>query len=125
MSEADPRDVRIAQLEAELAEARATIAELKQQLAEALATLAELRARLGQDSSNSNKPPSSDGPGVVRRTKPVTGRKPGGQKGHKGYKRELLPPEQVDSTVSVQPAACGRCRGVLARHRVPAALRLV
>jgi len=47
VSELDPRDARIAQLEAE-------VAELKKQLAEALATIAELRARLGQDSSNSN-----------------------------------------------------------------------
>jgi len=115
VSEADPRDVRIAQLEAELAEARATSAELKQQLVEALALIAELRARLGQDSSNSNKPPSSDGPGVVRRQKPATGRKPGGQKGHKGSRRELLPPEQVDSLVPVQPQACGRCRGALVK----------
>ncbi|WP_422653118.1 DUF6444 domain-containing protein, partial [Archangium sp.] len=60
-------DARIAQLEAE-------VAELKQQLAEALATIAELRAQLGQTSRNSNKPPSSDGPGVKRSSKEPTGR---------------------------------------------------
>jgi transposase len=63
VTEAGPSDARIAQLEVELAEARTRLAEFKQQLAEAQATLAELRAQMGQTSRNSNKPPSSDGPG--------------------------------------------------------------
>ena len=108
MAEADPRDARIAELEAQLRAALARIAELE-------AKLGELEAKLGLSSRNSNKPPSSDGPGVVRRQKPATGRKPGGQKGHKGSRRELLPPEQVDSLVPVQPQACGRCRGALVK----------
>jgi hypothetical protein len=89
MAEVDPRDARIAELE--------------EQLKAALARIAELEARLGLNSRNSNKPPSSDGPGVVRGTKPATGRKPGGQKGHKGYKREL--PEKVskDSNPRLAP----------------------
>lgn len=124
MEEADPRDARIAQLEAELAEARASIAGLKQQLAEALATIAELRARLGQNSRNSNKPPSSDGPGVKRERKEPTGRKPGGQPGHKGHRRELLPPQKVDEVVAVQPKGCSRCGGALEqREDGPAAWR--
>jgi transposase len=106
VSEIDPRDARIAQLEAELAE-------MKQQLAEALATLAELRAQLGQTSRNSNKPPSSDGPGVKRSSKESTGRKPGGQPGHKGQRREMLPPEKVDEVVEVRPKECNRCAGEL------------
>ena len=117
MSEIDPRDARIAQLEAE-------VAELKKQLAEALATIAELRARLGQNSRNSNKPPSSDGPGVKRERKEPTGRKPGGQPGHKGHRRELLPPEKVDEVVAVQPKGCSRCGGELEqREDGPAAWR--
>ncbi len=117
MSEVDPRDVRIAQLEAE-------VAELKKQLAEALATIADLRARLGQNSRNSNKPPSSDGPGVKRERKEPTGRKPGGQPGHKGHRRELLPPEKVDEVVAVQPHGCSRCGGELEqREDGPAAWR--
>ena len=124
MAEADPRDARIAQLEAELAEARASIAEMKQQLAEARATIAELRARLGQTSRNSNKPPSSDGPGVKRERKEPTGRKPGGQPGHKGHRRELLPPEKVDEVVAVRPQGCSRCGGELEqREDGPAAWR--
>ncbi len=51
MSEVDPRDARIAQLEGELAE-------VKQQLAEAPVTIAEAQAQLGQNSRKSNKPPA-------------------------------------------------------------------
>ncbi|MFY0525202.1 IS66 family transposase [Archangium gephyra] len=117
MSEIDPRDARIAQLEAE-------VAELKKQLAEALATIAGLRARLGQNSRNSNKPPSSDGPAVKRERKEPSGRKPGGQPGHKGHRRELLPPEKVDEVVAVQPKGCSRCGGELEqREEGPAAWR--
>jgi transposase len=64
MGEVDPREARIAQLEAQHAEDEATIAALRRGLAEARATIAELRAtvaalkaRLGRDSSNSDKPP--------------------------------------------------------------------
>ncbi|OJH42364.1 DUF6444 domain-containing protein [Cystobacter ferrugineus] len=62
MGKVDPRDARIAQLEARHAEVQATIAELRRELAQERATLAELRERQGHDSSNSNKPPSTDGP---------------------------------------------------------------
>ncbi|HEX8538305.1 MAG TPA: IS66 family transposase, partial [Cystobacter sp.] len=117
MSEVDPRDARIAQLEGELAE-------VKQQLAKALATIAELRAQLGQNSRNSNKPPSSDGPGVKRERKGPTGRKPGGQPGHKGHRRELLPPQKVDEVVAVHPQGCSRCGGELEQRKDgPAAWR--
>jgi len=93
-------------------------------LAEALATIAELRARLGQNSRNSNKPPSSDRPGVKRERKEPTGRKPGGQPGHKGHRREVLPPQKVDEVVAVQPKGCSRCGGELEhRGEGPAAWR--
>ena len=69
--------------------------------------IAALEARLGQNSSNSSRPPSSDGPqvkrGVPRRP---SGRKRGGQKGHPGHKRVILPPDEV---VDHKPSRCGRC----------------
>ena len=50
-------------------------------------------ASLSSNSTNSSKPPSSDGPQVTKPKKKKSSRSPGGQKGHKGHKRELLPVE--------------------------------
>ncbi len=70
----------------------------------------ELEARLGQDSSNSSQPPSSDPPQAPARPKaPPTGRKRGGQPGHRGAFRGLLPIELVDEMVAVVPERCRHC----------------
>src|SRR6516162_7795574 len=58
--------------------------------------IAELEERLGKDSTNSSKPPSSDPPSVKRRPPaPASGRKRGGQPGHRHHTRALVPPERV------------------------------
>src|SRR5215212_7989393 len=60
--------------------------------------VAELEARLARNSSNSSKPPSSDGlakpePKSLRRR---TGRRPGGQAGHQGRAlRQVADPDEV------------------------------
>jgi transposase len=85
----------------------------------------ELRVRLQQNSSNSSKPPSSDGPTVPpQRTKP-TGRKRGGQPGHKKHERALVPVDEVTTIEVVRPSECRRCGGSLSgddpepyRHQV-------
>src|SRR5919201_4156743 len=70
----------------------------------------ELEARLGQCSSNSSRPTSSDPPQAATRPKtPPSGRKRGGQPGHRGAFRTLLPAEQVDEVVVVVPQVCRRC----------------
>ena len=78
-----------------------------------------LKSRLGQNSSNSSLPPSSDKPwtrpGASSKTskkkkRHKSGRKPGGQKGHKGTARSLLPPEKVDRVVTAPVSEhCPHC----------------
>lgn len=59
----------------------------------------ELRAQLARNSQNSSKPPSSAPSSVERPKKEPTGRKPGGRRGHKGHKRELLEPGECSATI--------------------------
>ena len=106
MKEADPRDALIAELRAQLAERDARIAELMEQVKALIARVAELEARLSQNSSNSSRPPSSDVPGSPRAGKKPTGRRPGGQPGHKKHERRLLPPEEVQRVVELVPKRC-------------------
>jgi transposase len=74
------------------------------------ARIRELEARLGQTSANSSCPPSSDPPQSPARPKaPPSGRKRGGQPGHRGAFRALLPVEQVDEVVPVVPGMCRHC----------------
>src|SRR4051812_36022234 len=71
----------------------------------------ELEARLGQNSDNSSRPPSSDPPQTPARPKaPPSGRMRGGQRGHLGAFRALLPVEQVNEIVAVMPERCRHCQ---------------
>jgi transposase len=71
--------------------------------------VAELERRLNMNSSNSRKPPSSDG--LKRKTKSLrpknTGRKPGGQPGHTG--QTLLQSPAPDITQSIALECCPDC----------------
>jgi transposase len=110
-------EARIAALEAALAERDANLAERDADLAERDAIIEELRARLDQNSRNSNLPPSSDGPGAAARgVRPAKGkgkRKRGGQKGHKGHRRALLPENRVHEVVDLFAESCERCAAAL------------
>jgi len=76
--------------------------------------VAELRERLGRNSQNSSKPPSSDPPSVSRpNNRQPSGRKRGGQPGHQGHARQLLPPEEVNHIVELRPTACCKCGHLL------------
>lgn len=86
------------------AEARATAAEARVAVLEK--ENAELKARLGKDSSNSNKPPSSDSPYKAKAPVKRGLRKVGGQPGHKGVTRAWLPAEKVDEHKLVRVSAC-------------------
>ena len=69
--------------------------------------LADLEARFGQNSSNSSKPPSSDGP-HVKPAPPRTpsGKRRGGQPGHPRHDRVILPPDEV---IDHKPTHCRSC----------------
>ncbi|MEK7813320.1 MAG: DUF6444 domain-containing protein, partial [Candidatus Desantisbacteria bacterium] len=70
----------------------------------------ELERRVGMNSQNSSMPPSSDPPYQELSKKKSTGRKPGGQPGHKGSFRQLLPIEKVHKVVVVKPFVCKNCK---------------
>jgi transposase len=74
----------------------------------------ELERRLGLNSSNSGKPPSSDGfkkPSRVNNQREKTGRKSGGQAGHEGTTLRQVP--TPDKVVDHCPAVCTGCGGAL------------
>lgn len=74
--------------------------------------VAKLREQVEQNSRNSSKPPSSDGAGKKEET-PKKSRKRGGRKGHKGHRREPVPPEQVDEIIAHKPEKCMGCGATL------------
>ena len=87
----------------------------------------ELTARLNADSTNSSQPPSTDKPWKERRSRKPTGRRPGGQPGHKGTTRKPFPPEQVKRRFPIVPERCGKCHrrlrpqdatGEVRRHQI-------
>jgi len=77
------------------------------------ALVVELQRRLGQNSRNSSKPPSADGPAKpVRRSSPGSGRSPGKQPGAPGA--SLARRADPDTVVDHVPSACGGCGSGLA-----------
>jgi transposase len=92
----------------------AVIATQQAQIVALLAKVAELERRLGLNSSNSGKPPSSDGLQKPKRTRSLherLGNKPGGQKGHPGETlRQSATPDQI---IGHYPASCSGCGAAL------------
>ena len=76
------------------------------------ATIQQVTEQLQRNSRTSSRPPSSDPPQALgqRPRREPTGRHPGGQPGHEGQARALLPVEAVDQVIPVKPARCGRCQ---------------
>jgi transposase len=93
---------------------QAQVANLQAQVGALQAEVAQLREQLGRNSQNSSQPPSSDGPSARPRPKrPLSGRKPGGQAGHLGHGRKLIPVEQVQHVIDLKPTACDQCGALL------------
>src|SRR6266581_1168468 len=98
---------------------------LREQLAEQAKRIADLERQLAlrqQNSTTTSKPPSSDGLAGRQRMRgrhAKSRRRPGGQPGHPGHHRELVPEERVDAIVDLVPETCRRCaRRLHARHEV-------
>ena len=102
-------------LAAETASLQAENSGLKELIKSLEARIAELERRLGLNSSNSSKPPSSDGPKKPPRTSSLrepSGKTGGGQKGHPGETlRQVAVPDVV---VDHYPKACAYCEATLA-----------
>jgi transposase len=100
-----------------IAELRAANAEQARLIAALQARVVELERRLGKDSSNSSKPPSSDGlrkPARAERrdAEQTEGRRPGKQPGAPGA--HLAQVERPDEVVEHAPERCGGCGADLA-----------
>lgn len=72
-----------------------------------------LEERLNQTSHNSSRPPSSDPPQSPRPHRPRGQRRRGGQLGHPGHTRSLVPVETVNEVVAIKPDQCSGCHAPL------------
>ena len=103
------------ELHREVAERDREIAERERQIADAERQIADLERQLAlhkRNSTNSSKPPSSDGLAGEQRPrgrKHKSKRKPGGQPGHPGHHRELVPTAEVSAIEVVLPQQCRHC----------------
>jgi transposase len=87
---------------------------LQGQVAALQAEVADLREQLGRNSQNSSQPPSSDPPNAPPRPQhTVSGRQAGGQPGHTGHGRKLLPLERVKHVIDLKPVQCEACGALL------------
>ena len=79
-------------------------------MAQVKATVEELAQRLGRSSRHSSQPPSADPLRTTRPRRERSGRRPGGQPGHEGQSRALVPVDEVDVVIPVKPMQCPRCQ---------------
>jgi transposase len=112
-------DARIEHLERQVEMLLAKVEAQAATIATQAAEIVELKRRLGENSSNSSKPPSSDPPGTRadRAGASPSGKRRGGQRGHKGHRRELLPLGQVTDRQDCFPRACRACDAPLPATR--------
>src|SRR6266566_469123 len=99
-------------LREENAQLRAENHGLKEQMEELSMRVQKLEGRVAKDSHNSSKPPSTDGYGrKTRSLRQKSGKKPGGQAGHRGRTLHLV--ETPDEVIVVRPQTCAHCQASL------------
>src|SRR5215471_4056145 len=106
-------------------EAQAYIRALEARVATLEGMRQALQAQRNQTSRNSSRPPSSDPPHRERSHRPRSTRRRGGQPGHPGSTRTLIPVADVDEVVVLKPEQCSGCHAPLSgddptpfRHQV-------
>jgi transposase len=106
--------VSLERLLARLEELEARVAQLEADNTALRAENTELKRRLGLNSTNSSKPPSSDGLAkpAPKSLRGKSGRKPGGQSGHPGSTLALV--ADPNQRLRHEPDACAGCGGGLA-----------
>ena len=105
----------------EIENLRKQLGEREKQIAEAEEQIADLERQLSgrkKNSTNSSKPPSSDGLAGEQRERRrkawrKSKRKPGGQPGHPGHHRKLVGEDRVDRFEVVLPPQCSHCERAL------------
>jgi transposase len=103
------------ELRRKVAEREKQIADAEKRIADAEEHIADLERQLAgrkKNSTNSSKPPSSDGLAGEqrpRRRKHKSKRKAGGQPGHRGHHRPLVPATEVSVMEVLLPKQCGHC----------------
>jgi len=95
---------RIEKLEADNAHLKAENAALRKENAQLREENREFKARLAQNSRNSHKPPSGEGYHKKPALPKESGKKQGGQKGHKGNTLSMV--SQADQVVECKPEVC-------------------
>jgi transposase len=111
-------------LRRELAERERKLNEAQKQIADAKKRIADLERQLAlreQNSTTTSKPPSSDGLAGrqrVRGRRIKSKRSPGGQPGHRGHRRALVPSERVNAVVDLVPTACDHCHHAFRRRHL-------
>ena len=94
---------------------RDQLAEREKQIVDAEKQISDLERQLAgrkRNSTNSSKPPSSDGLAGEQRPrgrKHKSRRKPGAQPGHPGHHRRLVPTTEVSATEVLLPKQCRHC----------------
>jgi len=112
----DQHQVQIQQLQIQIQQQQIQIQQQQIQIQQLQTHIAQLEAVLAKNSSNSSKPPSSDG--FKRKPKSLrekSGKNPGAQQGHPG--KGLSPVSNPDKIIPHDPQSCQGCGSDLSQEK--------